>query len=174
MRKIDRILLIGFRGSGKTEVGRLLAKKLKMDFIDADEEIEKQIGMSISELVAKKGWDEFRKIEKKFLKQILEKKGVVIALGGGAVLHKKEMQELKKQSLIIWLYADIDEIIRRLKKDEKTSTQRPSLTGKPLEEEVKRVFLERKPLYEASFHIKIDTTRLCVSEVVEELYKDIC
>ncbi|MFN3567398.1 MAG: shikimate kinase [Caldimicrobium sp.] len=155
---MKKILLIGFRGSGKSTVGKQLAFALGVPFIDADEEIEKNIGKTIKEIVAEKGWEFFRKLEREFLKSLLSKDNLVCALGGGAVLHKEEMKELKKESLIIWLDADIEVIKRRLKKDEKTATQRPALTKMTWEEELESLYKEREPFYKNWADFQIDSS----------------
>ena len=128
--RVNRVILIGFRASGKTSVGKKLARELGFRFIDLDDEIEKSLNKSIRELVEENGWEEFRKIEKEFLRKFGEEERVVLALGGGAVLHQREMEELKKRGTVIWLYADPEKVIERIKKDSKSFSQRPSLTGK--------------------------------------------
>ncbi|MFN4196604.1 MAG: shikimate kinase [Caldimicrobium sp.] len=155
---MKKILLIGFRGTGKSSVGKQLAHALGVPFIDADEEIEKNMGKTIKELVREQGWEFFRKLEKEFLRKLLSRENLVCALGGGAVLHEEEMKELKKESLIIWLDADIEEIKRRLKKDKKTATQRPALTGMTWEEEIENLYKERKPLYKKWADFRIESS----------------
>lgn len=166
---MKKILLIGFRGTGKSTIGKLLAFALGVPFVDADEEIEKKMGKTIKEIVEEKGWSYFRKLEKEFLKTLLSRENLVCALGGGAVLHEEEMKELKKECIIIWLDADVGEIKKRLKKDEKTSTQRPALTHMSWEEELERLYKERKPLYKKWADLSIE----CSYESPEVLAKKI-
>ncbi len=166
--KMDKILLIGFRASGKSSVGKELARKLGMKFVDLDEEIEKYAGRSIKDIVAEKGWDEFRRIEKELLERLSGQKGLIVALGGGAVLHQEVMEKLKKESFVIWLYAEPEDIVKRIRQDKKTSSQRPALTGFSLETEVKKVLSERLPLYEKFSHIKINTSFFSIEEVVQK------
>ncbi len=158
MEKIKRILLIGFRGAGKTTLGKKMAEFLGLDFIDSDGEIEKREGLSIREIVEKNGWDYFRALEKEFLRELKEREGVVCALGGGAVLHKEELKSLKEDSLIIWVYADLETIKERLLKDEKTLSQRPSLTSLSWEEELKELYEKRLPLYQEWADFVLDSS----------------
>lgn len=166
---VERIVLIGFRATGKTSTGKALAKVLGWDFVDADEEIERAEGKTISEIVESSGWEAFRKLEREYLKRVPEFKRCVIALGGGAVLHDKEMEKIKDTSFVVWLKASPQEIAKRLSHDSKTSTQRPSLTGKSVSDEVEKVLRERLPLYQKFSHIEVDTTSASTEEVVSRI-----
>ena len=168
-----KILLVGFRGAGKTTLGEELANKLGLPFLDADREIEKKEGRTIREMVEKEGWPYFRKLEKDFLRGLLSKDNLVCALGGGAVLHEEEMEALSRESFIIWVKASLDKIKERILKDKKTLTQRPSLTGLSFEEELEKVYKEREPLYKKWAHLEVDTTednlKLSVSRILNFL-----
>ncbi|MDM7202997.1 MAG: shikimate kinase [Thermodesulfobacteriaceae bacterium] len=166
---MKKILLIGFRGAGKTSLGKLLANKLKVPFKDADEEIERKCGEQIKDIVEKWGWKAFRELEKSFLKELIGKKPLVCALGGGAVLHSEEMKLLKEESLIIWVDANLDEIKRRLKRDSKTLSQRPALTDLNWEEEIEKIYKERLPLYKNWAHFRVDTSSKSLEEILEEI-----
>jgi len=168
---VDKLILIGFRASGKTTVGRYLAEKLGWRFVDADKELEKRMGKTIKEAVEEKGWSYFRSLEREFLKELVDLSNVVISLGGGAVLHEEELKALARKGIIVWLYARPEELVRRIASDEKTSTQRPSLIqGLSLREEVEKLLTERNPLYEKFSHIKVDTSLLSPKEVVERIF----
>ncbi len=164
-----KILLIGFRGAGKTTLGRELAKRLKLPFIDADEEIEKEEGRSIKEIVEKEGWAYFRSLEKKFLQGLCGRENLVCALGGGAVLHEKEMEVLSKESIIIWVRAPLEKIKERILKDEKTALQRPPLTDLPFEEELEKLYQEREPLYIKWAQIEVDTTEGDLKDILDTI-----
>lgn len=166
---MQKILLIGFRGSGKTTLGRSLALKLGLPFIDADEEIEKKEGLTIKEMVEKKGWSYFRKLERDFLRGLLERENLVCALGGGAILHEEEMERLKKESVIIWVDASIAEIKERLKEDKKGHSQRPALTNLAWEEEIEKIYKERTPLYQKWAHLRVDTTSKSPGVLIKEM-----
>lgn len=173
---MQKILLIGFRGAGKTTLGKALAEALKFAFIDLDEEIEKREGRTIREMVEKEGWSYFRNLEKAFLKELKEKKNIICALGGGAVLHEEELRALKQDSLIIWVYAELEEIKKRLTEDAKTFSQRPSLTDLAWDEELEILYKEREPLYQKWAHLKVDTQKYDLSQLLSHiksfLYKE--
>lgn len=161
----SKILLIGFRATGKTTIGRRVAELLGWEFRDADEEIEKSIGKSIKEIVEEKGWPFFRELEREYLKDLQRLKRVVCALGGGAVLHQEEIKVLGEDSFIVALKADLGVIKDRLKKDYKTLTQRPSLTPFDWETEVEKLYVERLPYYENMAHIVLDTSNTSVENL---------
>lgn len=137
------IALIGYRGSGKTTIGKKLARKLKMKFIDSDRAIEKNTGKSISAIFRKEGEKKFREYEKKAIAQIAKLDNYVIACGGGAVLDIASMRLLKKNSITFYMEAGIDTIYRRTRK-----SNRPRLTGiKSLKDEIGVMLKKRIPLY---------------------------
>ena len=166
---MDKIVLIGFRATGKTSVGKKLAEALNWRFVDLDEEIQKKAGKSIKEIVEEGGWQAFRDLEKKEMQSLINLKEVVIALGGGGVLHKKEMENLKEKSLVVWLYASEEVILQRIKKDAKSLSQRPALSNASLEEEVKNILKERTPLYEKFCHFKINTSNISIQKVTQKI-----
>ncbi len=166
---MKKILLIGFRGSGKTTIAKALAEALNLPFIDADEEIEKREGKSIGEIVKALGWAYFRNLEREFVRSLQGKEDLVCALGGGAILHQKEIEDLKRESLILWINASLEEIKKRLKGDVKTSSQRPPLTDLSWEEELTKLYYEREPYYEKFSHLKVETE----AKALEDLLKDI-
>lgn len=170
---MDKIILIGFRCVGKTTIGKRLAEDLNWKFLDLDIEIQKETKKTIKELVEEKGWDYFRKVEKESMKKLKDMKNVVIALGGGGVIHEDEMKLLFKKSFIVWLYSSPEVILERMKKDEKTISQRPSLKNSGLEKEIRDVLKERVPLYEKFSHFKIDTDDIDVEGAVEKILKNI-
>ena len=170
---MDKIVLIGFRCVGKTTIGRRLAETLNWKFLDLDIEIQKETEKTIKELVEEKGWDYFRKVEKESMKKLKDMKNVVIALGGGSVIHEDEMKLLFKKSFIVWLYSSPEVILERMKKDKKTISQRPSLKNSGLEKEIRDVLKERIPLYEKFSHFKIDTDDIDVEGAVEKILKNI-
>lgn len=151
------IYLIGFRCTGKTTIGTIIAKKLKMEFIDADDELVRQQGEPISEIVEKYGWDHFREKESDIIKQISIRDNHVVATGGGVILKKENIDCLKKTGTVLWLTASPETVKNRMLKDEKTKENRPSLTSKGLVEEIKETIETRAPLYAEAMDFKIDT-----------------
>lgn len=165
------IVLIGYRATGKTEVGKALARQLGYDFIDSDILIEREADCCISDIVRKEGWPGFRKREKDVIKRLSEMKKVVIAAGGGAILDSKNVEHLKKSGILVWLKARPETILKRLKGDDKTAFQRPSLTGESLDAELKQILKERTPLYKEAAHIEVDTDNGSIEEIAKKIIK---
>ncbi len=164
-----RIVLIGFRATGKTTVGHLLSEALGLPFVDLDTYLEGLFGQSIAQIVEEKGWDYFRTQEKAALKEMASRRPLVLACGGGAVLHQDEMERLAQDSLVIWLKASKEVLAKRLAQDTKTAAQRPALKGKDPLCEIEAVLAEREPLYQRFAHIVLDTDQLLPQEVVEKI-----
>ncbi len=155
-------------------MGKELAKRLSWRFIDSDEEIQKREGKSISEMVKERGWEYFREREREFLRRLFQMKEVVVALGGGGVLHEKEMEILKREGIIFFLDVPEEELIKRIKDDPKSSKERPSLKKqKSLEEEVREVLKERLPLYKRYSHFRITNYNKGVKEVINEILREV-
>ena len=161
-----KIILTGYRGTGKTLVGLMLAERLNLDFIDMDEILEARAGQTIHQLVAQQGWGQFRLLERDLLAEMICRKGVAISTGGGAILHQEIWNLLQQTGLTVWLTADIDTICRRLAEDEKSAGQRPSLTEADIYLEVAQVLAEREPLYEKGSHLAVDTSNKTAGEIV--------
>jgi shikimate kinase len=163
------IILVGYRGSGKSAVGNRLAARLQMRFVDTDDLIEERQGVPISDIVKSHGWDHFRKLEKGMIEEVSKENDLVIAPGGGAVLDTDNVNALKRSGLIIWLKADQQTLLKRIQKDQSSSTRRPTLTGKGTLEEIEETISEREPFYEKASEIQINTSKLNVEAVVEHL-----
>lgn len=163
------IIIIGFRGTGKTTVGKMLAHKLGRPFFDTDTLIQEDAGKTIKEIVSAEGWSAFREREKKTIALLSLHDGVVIALGGGAVCFPENVERLRKDGFFIWLTASIGTILDRLAQDGETEKLRPSLTGREVAEEARDLLLERTPLYAHLAHITIDTEGKGPKEVVDEI-----
>ena len=147
-------------GVGKSTIGKILAKKLKYNFIDIDKLIEDKEGVSINFIFKNKSESYFRKIENDITLSELKKTSAIISLGGGAFLNNSIRKSAKKLSTSFWLDVPIDILIKRLKKNGK----RPLLLKKNTNEEVKKIYFARKKIYnEADYRIKCDTLR---SEVI--------
>ncbi len=162
------IILIGFRGSGKSTVGRRLASRMERRFVDTDDLIESEKGQ-IRNIVDSHGWDYFRALEKKIIEKVSKEDNLVIALGGGAVLDTDNVKALRKNGFIIWLKADKQTLLKRINQDPGTNSRRPTLTGKGTSEELKEVMSLREPIYERVSEIQIDTSTLDTEGVVESI-----
>ena len=163
------IILIGYRGSGKSTVGSRLAARLQMKFVDTDDLIEERYGSPISDIVKSQGWNHFRNLEKTIIEEISKGDHLVIAPGGGAVLDADNVKALRKNGFIIWLKADQQTLLKRIQKDQGSSTRRPTLTGKGTLEEIEETICEREPFYEKASEIQIDTSKLDVEAVVDDI-----
>lgn len=159
------IILTGYRCTGKTSVGRRLAARLGCPFYNTDDLIINRTGNTVEEIVAGGGWPAFREAERAVIKDLSGLDGCVISPGGGAFLDPRNVEYMKKNGLFIWLVADAETIARRLKKDQAGRTPRPSLTGKPVEQEVREVLAEREPLYRRIADLTVDTSTRTVEEV---------
>jgi shikimate kinase len=168
------IYLIGYRCTGKSSVGKLLASNLGMKFTDTDAELVTRCGRSISELVGTSGWDEFRKMEKNIIRELSAMNNQVVATGGGAVLDPDNSGNMKKTGIVVWLRAKPSTIRERMLKDKGTKEFRPSLTGKGTVEEIGDVLSVRNSFYEEAMNFYIDTDHLDISDVcrnIETCYK---
>ena len=143
-------------GVGKSTIGKNLAKKLKYNFIDVDKIIEAKEGLSINLIFKNKSESYFRKIENDITLSELKKDNSVISLGGGAFLNKTIRRNAKKFSTSFWLDVPVYELIKRLKK----SSQRPLLFKKNIDETVKKIYFDRKKIYnEADYKIKCNSLK---------------
>lgn len=161
------LVLIGYRATGKSAVGSLLAQRLARPFVDLDQVLEAEMGRSITDLVAAKGWAEFRRREKEVVARFGRAGGQVLATGGGAVLDPENVEILRQNGVVVWLRADPATIQERLSRDQREVSQRPSLLGSSTLEEVAEVLQTRQPLYAAAAHLVIDTDRHSLDQVVE-------
>ncbi len=163
------IILMGYRGCGKTTVGRNVAGKLQRPFFDTDAMIQERLGKTIREIVADGGWEAFRELERSAVKELAKMEGCVVALGGGAVLDQQNVKELKWNGFFLWLTADGATIAGRLKNDGASDAQRPSLSGTDTVAEIEILLREREPVYRAVADRVIDTIGRSVDEVAAEI-----
>jgi len=150
-----RIFLTGSRGSGKTSVGKELAKRLGWQFVDTDELLCKMQGRAVAEIVETEGWDAFRNYESEALEEAAKLEPCVIATGGGMVLREKNRIHMRSNGVVVFLDVPVAELARRLGNDPLES-QRPSLTGKSLADEIQEVLDARISLYEGTAHVQVD------------------
>lgn len=163
---MSNIYFIGMRGVGKSSVGSLLAKRMKREFFDTDEWIKEKEDMAIADLVQKKGWEYFRKSERKAVEVMSKKENAVVSTGGGILMHFDNASKLKKTGKLIHLMASIKTLKKRLAKQ----TKRPSITGADPVDELESLWQTRKPIYDAYADITIDTEGKTAEAIVDELW----
>ncbi|MDE3036181.1 MAG: shikimate kinase [Nitrospirota bacterium] len=157
------IVLIGYRGTGKSSVGKVLAERLGRRLISTDAEVVRRAGLSIPEIVTQSGWDHFRDLESEVCQDLAGQDGLIIDTGGGAVLRPQNVARLKTNGTLFWLTADVATIAARIGGD----SQRPSLTGsKSFLEEIDDVLRERTPIYAAAADHVVATDGRSLADVV--------
>lgn len=163
---MSKLYIIGYRGTGKTTVSGILARKLKKKVIHMDSEIEKKTG-KIENFVNEKGWPSFRKIETKLLEEISQKEDLIVDCGGGIILADENIALMKKAGRVIWLKASVKTIRERLVKDRK---KRPSLTEKKDSvNEIEEVLAQRIKKYERASDFSVETEKKTAERIAEEI-----
>lgn len=161
------LFLVGMMGAGKTTIGRHLARLLQRDFVDLDHELEARCGVRVSVIFDIEGEDGFRKRETSSLNECTQRKGIILATGGGAVLAEENRRYLKDRGVVVYLRASAEELYRRVARDH----TRPLLqTADPLEK-LRDLLAQRSPLYEEVAHITFDTGNVPVAQASRELAK---
>ena len=148
MKSKENLVFLGMMGSGKSSIGLLIAKKLKVDFIDVDKEIEKELGISIKKIFETKGENYFRKIEEKITLEKLKSNSSVIALGGGAFTNKKIRKNVLKDHLSFWLNWNDEILLNRIKNSKKRPLAFNSSDNELIDLIKKRSNVYSKALYE--------------------------
>lgn len=159
----SNIVLIGFMGSGKSTVGKVLAPRLGKKFVDLDHMIVERAGRSIADIFATDGEAAFRQMESQVLADVLANTEQVISTGGGAVLAEANRQLMRENGLVVWLRTDVDVLIQRMQYD----TTRPLLQG-DAKANITRILEERREAYNFAT-LEIDTGRLSVEEAVQAI-----
>ncbi|MDL2283798.1 shikimate kinase AroK, partial [Oxalobacter sp. OttesenSCG-928-P03] len=161
----ENIFLVGLMGSGKTTVGRALAKRLGMRFIDSDHEIESRTGASISWIFEIEGEDSFRKRETEAIRDLTARKGIVLATGGGAVISPENRRHLKERGTVVYLRASVNNVLQRTMHDK----NRPLLQTEDPRKKIEQLSREREPFYSEVADIVIDTGRQNVHAMVQSI-----
>ena len=154
--KTPNIYLIGYRGSGKTSVGKMLARLLNRPFLDMDAEAVQAAGASIQDMVAHHGWDAFRRLESNIVKQMALRSGHIVATGGGVILDADNIRRMKSSGRVIWLRIKPETARNRISQDPATPGQRPGLTTAGCMVEIASVMQHRAPLYEQAADMMVD------------------
>jgi len=165
------IVLIGYRCSGKTLVGRLLARDLKRNFLDTDHLIEVKTGIPISSYVSRYGWGNFRGVEREVVEAAALEDNSVIAAGGGTVMNPENATNLRRNGWVVWLAAGAAVIRERMTRARLQGCPRPPLSGTDPLEEVEAILLERTPVYERASDWTVSTDDQSAQEVEQAIIK---
>jgi shikimate kinase len=160
------IVLIGYRGVGKSHVGRILADRLSFPYISIDRAIVSRAGMSIPEIVEQYGWPAFRDRESLEVREISGWDNIIIDTGGGVVERPENIDYLRENGCLVWLKASVPTIVRRIE----GGANRPALTeGKSFTEEVAEVLERRTPLYRAAAMHEVDTDEETPDDIAADI-----
>jgi|TARA_B110000285_G_scaffold142289_1_gene159064 shikimate kinase len=159
------LVFLGMMGSGKSSIGYLISKKLRLTFIDIDNLIEKEAGTSISEIFKKKGEEYFRNLEEKITLKILKNNGVVISLGGGGFINDKIRKEVLTKHFSFWLNLNEPVLLQRIAANKK----RP-LALESSDQEIKQLIRKRSKIYSKA-QFKINCNKLTKTEIVKKIIK---
>jgi shikimate kinase len=168
------LVLIGYRGCGKSAVAQLVALRLGWDWVDADVEIELRAGKSIAAIFADDGETAFRDLESAVLNDLLQRDRIVLALGGGVVLREANRKSLRSacqsgQAKIVWLKASPEVLWERIQADKTTAARRPNLTVAGGLAEIRQLLTQREPLYQACADTAIDTEYKPLAQIATEI-----
>jgi shikimate kinase len=160
------LVLIGYRGTGKSTVGKILAEALGLPYVSLDSRLVERAGMPVPEIVKRHSWDHFRDLEEMVVEGYAAQDGWVLDTGGGVVTRSVNVERLRRDGFVVLLTSTIADIEARIGGD----TQRPSLTGgKSFVEEISEVLAQREPLYRAAADWTVDTSRVSAEEAAREI-----
>ena len=165
MKSKKNLVFLGMMGSGKTSIGKIVSKKLDLEFIDVDQEIEKELNMNISKIFQNKGEKYFREVEETITLKILKNKKTVVSLGGGAFLNNKIKREILDKHISFWLNWEPKTLIKRIK----NSKKRP-LALNASKNELHKLIKNRYLIYSNAQH-KIECEKLTKNEIVDKIKK---
>lgn len=165
----QNIFLVGLMGSGKTTVGKLLAKRLGLKFLDSDQEIESRTGATISWIFEIEGEDSFRQREMETIDELTSRKGILLATGGGAVVRPENREILKKRGIVIYLRASINNILKRTQHDR----NRPLLQTEDRRAKLEELSRQREPFYQEVADIIVDTGRPNIHAMIQSIANQI-
>ncbi|MEW6185130.1 MAG: shikimate kinase [Thermodesulfobacteriota bacterium] len=166
---MKNIILIGYRCTGKTSVGRKLAEFLDLPFYDTDQMIADRIGKTIKTWVEEKGWASFREEEKKVIQELSFGAPGIVSLGGGAVMDPENQTTIRQAGRVIWLKAEVQTILERMKSDPNNQDNRPALSEMDRENEAREILAQRTPFYEQTADWILETDGKTIEVLVSEL-----
>lgn len=162
------LFLIGYRGSGKTTVGRIVADRLGRSFVDADAVLEERFGRTIRDIFSDEGEPSFRDKEATVLADLCTRTNTVIATGGGIVLREENRKLLKRHGVVAWLTADPATLLGRIETDRTTADRRPTLAGGGLAE-IEQLLAVREPLYRACADVVVPVGALSPEQAADAI-----
>lgn len=166
MGSVKNISLVGFMASGKTTVGKQLAKRLGFEFVDTDDLAEKLEGRTISSIFENSGEEYFRNVESGILGEVLSESGKIISTGGGIILREENIMALRGNSVVVWLKANRDTILKNLKRSD---DKRPLMKQCEAEERIDSILTPRLDKYKRAAHITVDVDGKSPANIVSEI-----
>lgn len=166
---MDNVILIGPMGSGKTTVGRALAPRLGLEFVDLDQEIEQRCGVEVSLIFEIEGEAGFRARESAMLEELSAREDMLLATGGGSVLNPSNRQRLRSMGLVVWLQTSVDQQLRRLARDRR----RPLLQAPDRRQRLEDMAAERDPLYRECAHLVVRSAGVSPARMAQRAEQEI-
>lgn len=166
---MNRLFLIGPMGSGKTTVGRFLARRLNLEFLDLDQEIERRCGVDVSMIFDIEGESGFRTRETNMLDELTRRDGILLATGGGTVLSPDNREMLSQRGLVVWLRTSVEQQLRRLERDQR----RPLLQAPDREERLNGLAESRNPLYQDCAELVIPSANVSPAQMAARAEQEI-
>lgn len=162
---IQRLVLIGFRGTGKTTLAQQLAGALQWPVFSTDRRVEMQAKMPIHRLIAEKGWEKFRALESRIIAELPADQPAIIDCGGGVIEAPQNLRYLAQNALVVWVDADEATIYRRLL----AAGDRPLLSQPNLREDIAANYRRREPLYRQHSHLRVDTAAESIAAICHRI-----
>lgn len=171
MNEDRHLYLTGYRGTGKSTIGRLLAKELDRQCVDLDDRVEEISQKTIRQIFEEGGEESFRRWESEALRLVSDGEPCVIALGGGAILREENRRLISETGLCFWLDADAETLLQRIHGDVSSATRRPALTDLSELEEIRRMLETRQPLYQQASDGRLDVSSGRPEEIAAEVLR---
>lgn len=165
------LFMIGYRGTGKTTVGKALAGRLGWALTDTDRLVVETVGTSIKRMVAERGWSFFREQERRVMQAVCAADRQVVATGGGIVLDESNVLAMRTSGKMVWLTASRRTIAKRILDDDATDGNRPPLTDRGVLEEITAMLSDREPLYRKAADLVIDTDHGTITAIAERILR---
>ena len=159
------IFLIGFMGAGKSSAARAIRNKYGMDYIEMDQQIEDEAGMSVSEIFKRIGEEEFRRMETELIRSLADKEFLVISCGGGVPVRKENVEEMRRQGTVVYLTASPETVFERVR----GRHHRPLLEGNMNVDYISGLMDKRREAYEAAADVRVSTEGKTVREIADEI-----